>query len=226
MQSNRLNQRLLGVTLGLGAVLSGVCAASRAEEPPRWFIRGGPAYANFDASAHVQVAGGEVPGGDVSVHYNTGAAIEVGYLLSPRWQVTLALGVPPRARISGAGTLAQAGKLGELNYAPAVLGLLYSPAVEGALHPYIGAGLNYTWIYHRRDGALQNVRVDNSGGPTLQFGVEHELSPRVAWFFDMKKIWLKTNASGLISSPGGSLPASARVTLDPMILSTGLSFHF
>lgn len=226
MSSNGLTQRRLVVPMGLCAALCGLCAASRADEVSKWFIRGGPAYANFDASAHVQVAGGEVPGGDVSIHYNTGAAVEAGYVLSPRWQVTLAMGVPPRARIFGAGTLAQAGKLGELNYAPAVLDLLYTPAVEGALHPYIGGGVNYTWIYHRRDGALQDLKVDNAAGPALQFGVEYTLSSRTAWFFDMKKIWLKTDASGLISSPGGPLQASARVTLDPLILSTGLSFHF
>lgn len=124
-------------------------------------------------------------------------------MLSPRWQVTLALGVPPRARIVGAGTLAQVGKLGELNYAPAVLGLLYTPAVDGAVDPYIGSGINYTWIYRRRDGALQSLRADNAAGRALQFGVEYALSPRTAWFFDMKKIGLRTNASGLISTRAG-----------------------
>lgn len=204
------------------AILIPMCA--HAEE--RYFIRSGPAYANFDASAHVAVNGAEVPGGDVSVHYNTGASVEVGMALVANWQAVLTFGVPPRARIFGAGTLASAGKLGELNYAPAVLALLYSPVADGALRPYIGGGINYTWIYHRRGSTLQNLRVENAGGPALQFGTEYRISPQVAWYVDIKKIWLKTDASGVISTPAGPAPATARVTLDPMILSTGLSFHF
>jgi outer membrane protein len=207
-----------------------LCAATAlpalAEEDNRFFIRGGPAYANFDASAHVAVAGADVPGGDASVSSNTGAAFELGWAWQPNWQLTLALGVPPRARIFGAGSLSGAGKLGELSYAPAVLGVLYVPSPDTPWRPYIGVGVNHTFIYNRRDGALSQLKVDNASGAVLQVGAEWQLSRPWAWFFDIKKIWLKTDASGYVSSPAGSLPAQARVTLDPMIISTGLSFHF
>ena len=207
----------------IASVLAGPAAAQVHE---RFFIRGGPAYANFDASAHVSVAGVDVPGGDVSVHSNTGAAVEAGYVLNPNWQLTFAFGIPPKARIFGAGTLAAAGKLGEATYGPAVIGLLYVPLTEGPLRPYIGGGINYTVIFSTHDAALTDLKVDNAAGAALQFGTEYVLSRQWSFFFDVKKIWLKTNAYGVITTPTGSQAASARVTLDPVILSTGLSFHF
>ena len=207
----------------LAAVFAGTATA--ADEAP-FFFRGGPAYANFDASAHVKVAGTLVAGGDASVSSNTGAEFELGYMLDPRWAVTLAVGIPPRARFFGAGTLTSAGKLGEATYGPTVLALLYFPETNSNLHPYIGGGANYTFIFQTDDSALTHLKVNNAFGEALQFGAEYSLSRRTAIFFDMKKIWLKTDASGFVQTSGGMLPASARVELDPIILNTGLSFHF
>jgi outer membrane protein len=215
-----MNRTLCAIALVASSV------AAWADDPSRFFVRGGPAYANFDASAHVVVADAEVAGGDARVSSNTGASLEVGWVMEPHWQLTLTLGVPPRARIFGSGTLVGAGKLGELSYAPAVLGLLYVPSPDTPWRPYIGVGVNHTFIYNRRDGALSQLKVDNASGLALQAGAEWQLNQSWAWFFDIKKIWLKTDASGLVASPAGPLPAHARVTLDPVILSTGLSFHF
>ena len=68
--------------------------------------------------------------------------------------------------------------------------------------------------------------MNNARGPALQFGTEYRISPQVAWYVDIKKIWLKTNASGVINTAAGSVGATPRGKLDPVILSTGLSFHF
>jgi outer membrane protein len=219
--------RFVSVSIALFlASTASTFATAQIQDEGRFFIRGGPAYANFDASADVSVAGVAVAGGDVSVHTNTGAIAEVGYALSPHWQATFAFGIPPKARFFGAGTLGAAGKLGDATYGPAVLAILYTPLTSGNLRPYIGGGVNYTIIFNSRDATLTNLKVDNAFGTVLQFGIEYKLSRQVSWFFDIKKIWLKTNASGVLVTPVGSLPASARVTLDPLILNTGLSFHF
>jgi outer membrane protein len=196
-----------------------------AQDRGRFFIRGGPAYANYDASAHVSVAGTAVPGGDVSVHSNTGGEIEAGYALTPNWEITLAIGIPLKARFFGTGTLVAAGKLGEATYGPAVLGVLYVPLTEGNFQPYIGGGVNYTVIFSTHDDALTDLEVDNAAGVALQFGGEYKVNRQWAWFFDIKRIWLKTDAAGVITTPAGPQPASARLTLDPVILNAGLSLH-
>jgi hypothetical protein len=53
-----------------------------------------------------------------------------------------AFGLPPKARVFGNGTLASASKLGEANFASALLGLLYVPRVEGTLRGHIAGGVN------------------------------------------------------------------------------------
>jgi len=215
--------RSLAIVGLLGAAAWALPAA--AQDRGRFFIRGGPAYENFDASAHVSVAGTAVPGGDVSVHSNTGGELEAGFALTPRWEITLAIGIPLKARFFGTGTLSAAGKLGEATYGPAVLGVLYVPFTASRFRPYIGGGINYTVIFSTHDDALTNLEVDNAAGVALQFGGEYKVNRQWAWYLDIKKIWLTTDAGGVIATQAGSQPASAHVTLDPVILNTGLSLH-
>lgn len=209
-------------------VLTALSAASvvHAQEAPQWFLRGGPAYAGFDASAHVYLPNGEVPGGDASVRHNTGFAMEFGYFIAPNWSAALSVGVPPTARIYGAGTLDSAGKLGNAKYAPGVLSLQFNAPTEGPLRPYIGLGYNYTIVYDVQDSAIHHLRVSNGGGPSIQAGFEYAVSPRFALFLDIKKIWVGVDAHGQVETPSGAVPAYANVTLNPVIINTGLSWHF
>jgi len=209
----------------LGLALA-FATAAHAQDDPRWFLRGGPAFANFDASARVKLGGAPVAGGDASVKNNTGFEAEAGYFLSPRWSVALAIGIPPTARIDGAGTLAAAGKLGTAKYGPSVLSLQYNVETASAWKPYLGIGLNYTLVYHVRDSSIRDLHVSNGYGPTAQAGTEVRLNRHFSWFFDAKKVWVRVNAYGTADGPGGALPARARVTLNPVILNSGLSWHF
>ncbi|HET6803935.1 MAG TPA: OmpW family outer membrane protein [Frateuria sp.] len=210
---------LYGCLLALPAVVS-------AAEAQRWFIRGGAAYADFHASAQAAIAGQQIPGGSATVRHNIGVAFEGGYYIAPNWSVALTLGVPPTAKIYGEGSLASAGKLGEATYGPSVLALQYHFPTGSRWQPYIGAGLNYTVILDTNDAAIRNLGVRNGSGSALQLGVEYRLNDRYALFVDAKKIWVAVRATGWAQGPGGLVPATARVTLNPVIYNVGVSFHF
>lgn len=202
------------------------CRAVHAEQPGSWFIRGGLAYADFHASATVAIGGQQVPGGSATVRHNIGFAFETGYYLSPDWSVALTLGAPPTAKIFGTGSLASAGKLAEATYGPAVLALQYHLPTPGRFQPYVGLGVNYTLITQNHDAAIRHVHVDNGTGVALQAGIEYRLSPRYALFVDAKKIWVGVDARGLAQTAAGLIPATSRVTLNPVIWNMGVSFHF
>lgn len=51
------------------------------------------------------------------------------------------------------------------------------------------------------------------------------LNERYSLFFDVKKLFLKTSASGVLPAMGGA-PVSARVTLNPAVVHLGLSVNF
>jgi outer membrane protein len=203
-----------------------VVGDAHAQAEPRFFIRGGPAFSTFDASATVKVAGSLVPGGSASVKNNTGLALEGGWFLRPDWAVSLTLGVPPKARINGDGTLAAAGLLGTVRYGPSALGLQYHVPTARAFRPYIGGGASYTLVYRVRDSAIRNLTVSDGFGPFIQAGAEYRLTDRAAVFADVKKIWVSVEAKGVTDTPAGAFPATARVQLDPVIANAGLSFHF
>lgn len=211
---------------GLFIVAALAAAPAVAQDEPRWFVRGGPAFATFDASARVSVAGATVAGGDASVKNNTGFEGEFGYFVRPDWSVALAIGIPPTARIEGRGTLASAGKLGQAKYGPSVLSLQYHPRTQSVWKPYVGVGFNYTLVYHVHGSAIDDLHVTDGNGPSAQAGTEVRLNRHAYWFFDAKKVWVSVNARGLVDEPGGPLPARAHVTLNPVIMNSGLSWHF
>jgi outer membrane protein len=110
-------------------------------------------------------------------------------------------------------------------YGPAVLSLTRYFDPFGPLHPYAGLGINYTKILANRDGFISDLKVDDGYGPALQAGVELPLGDSWSFAVDVKKIFVKTSATGTLPALGGSR-ASAEVRLDPTIVQTGLVKHF
>ena len=196
------------------------------ERPDRFFLRGGPAFSTFDATAKVEVKGAQVPGGDASVKNNTGFAVEGGWFFLRDWSLSLTVGIPPTARIHGDGSLSSAGLLGSAHYGPAALDVQYNVPTDGPFRPYIGAGYNYTLVYHVRGSAIRDLRVSDGNGPLVQAGAEYRVGRHMAVFADVKKIWVAVDAKGVTDTPGGPLPAHARLALDPIIINGGISWHF
>ena len=205
------------------------CFAARAvhaDEAGSWFIRGGPAFVDFHSSGTVSVNGEQLSGAGATVRHNTSFVFETGYFLTPNWSVALTLGAPPTAKVYGTGVLEGAGKLAEATYGPAVLALQYHIPLRSRFQPYLGLGVNYTLITQSHDAAIKHVRVDNGTGVALQAGIEYRLSRHLALFVDAKKVWVGADARGLTATPAGYMPATAHLTLNPVIWNTGVSYHF
>lgn len=208
-----------------GTVMLALGPAAAEDRP--FFLRLGGAHVGFDESASVSVAGAAVPGGDARLEDNWGIAIEGGYFFTPDISVSLALGVPPTTTVRGAGTLAPAGALGDVTYGPAVLSARYHFLEPGGIRPYVGAGVSYTVIFDTEDKALRNLDVDNALGPALVAGVDVPISGRWGAYVDAKKIWARTDATfDLPVSATATAPGKTRLTLDPLVVSAGISFRF
>lgn len=214
------------ITVCAGLVIASLSVAGQAHSDERFYVRGGPAFATFDASAKVSVAGARVPGGNASVKNNTGLIVEGGWFVRPNWALALAVGIPPKARINGDGTLSAAGLLGTARYGPSALGVQYYAPTGGAFRPYLGGGASYTLVFDVQDSAIRKLKVSDGYGVYIEAGAEYRVTPKIAVFADVKKIWVAVNAKGLTDTPAGLLPAKARVELNPLIVNTGLSFHF
>lgn len=190
-----------------------------------WRIYAGPAHIGFSTSAEVRAGGQLVPGADAKADANHSLGFGAIYDFHPGWSAEIALGLPPTTALKGTGTLAGAGTLGKVKYGPAVLSVRRHLWEDGPVRPYIGAGINYTLVLESRDGFVSNLDVKNGVGPVLQAGFEVPIDPRWSFFVDAKKIWLKTTATGTLPALGGA-PAHAKVRLDPLVVTAGVSYRF
>jgi len=221
----------LGARVAVGVLLPFACAmsAAHADDSP-WSVRVGPVLAAFNASAKVDVAGSNVPGGNVGAKDNVSLGLEVGYALDDRWTIRTALGVPPTTTLSTAGTLNSlvpplTGTLGRVKYGPVVLSATWKIGEFGLFRPYVGAGINYTYVFSNTDADVSGLRVKSAFGTALQVGFDVPIDRNWGLFFDVRKVFVKTTATGSVPALGNP-PVRASVVLDPLLVHMGVSYRF
>ena len=207
----------------LGAGLLAATAASAQTSP--WTVRLGAAHVGFSTKADVQVNGTLVPGADASASSNTTLGLELSYDITPRWTGRFLIGVPPTTTLTGTGALEGTGTLGKVNYGPAVLSATYSLLDSGAVRPYIGAGINYTIVFRSKDGFISNLDVKSAFGAVAEIGVDIPLDGGWSIGLDVRKIFLKTKADGVLPAMGGAA-AHADVRLDPLVVFASIGKRF
>jgi outer membrane protein len=113
------------------------------------------------------------------------------------------------------------GGIGKVSLLPPTLTLQWHFNDAGRIRPYVGAGVNYTLFYHNSLAVGdEGVSITNhSFGPALQAGVDVAFSQN--WFvnFDVKKLWIKTDAT-LAGSDIGTLK------INPWIIGVGVGRRF
>lgn len=172
-----------------------------------------------------------LPGSKVAIASDTEPVLIFAYGVTDNFSTELALGVPYKHKLYGAGAIAGTGQLGTVQALPPSLFAQYrffSP--ETMVRPFVGVGA--TWAYFRKEtGSGELTSILNTGGPastfhiknkvapTLQAGVAVNINPK--WFVDftVTKSYLKT-------STYYSTGQTQDVKLDPvsMILAVGYKF--
>ena len=203
-------------------VTIGLCAGLQAyaEESP-WTYRVGVTRVDFSASADVKIEGVAVPGGSATASNNDALTFDIGYTVNDEWDARFIFGIPPTTKVSGAGTLPPI-LLGKVTYAPAILSAVYKFPTVGTLRPYAGAGINYTRILKSKDSSLSSFDVDHAWAPVVHVGAELKINKD--WFvnFDIRKVYLKSDASGFL----GPQQVTAKVTLNPLLTSISIGRRF
>jgi outer membrane protein len=196
---------------------------SSQNEQSRWFGRVGVVGAIYHSSATISTDGAVIPGATALVSNNVTVTFDVGRDITKNISVQLMVGVPPKPTITGEGAVASLGELGAVRYGPAILTGLYRVRRFGAFQPYVGAGPAYAIILKDHDGSVSDLHVRNNFGFVIQGGAEYKLSRKWSLFGDFKEIWLAVNAHGLIEDVA---PVTARVRLNPSLVSAGIKYRF
>jgi outer membrane protein W len=68
-----------------------------------------------------------------------------------------------------------------------------------------------------------SATVRRKSNQPIRHGLKYAITQKWQAFVDLKQLWLSVNADGLL---GGFTAVSAKVKLDPTIISAGIKFRF
>ena len=192
------------------------------------YMRAGATGLFWSSSMTVHMAGSTIPGADSSMDPNFTLAVELGVFpfsghgLLDDLAFSIALGIPPKASVAGAGSVATAGTLAKSTFGPAALTAHYHFRSVPYVQPYIGAGIAYAIVFGTDDAALKDASVDNAFGAVFQAGFDVPITARWGLYADAKFVLLSTTVRGTFAS----MPTSTDLTLNPLVISLGGTFRF
>lgn len=164
----------------------------------------------------------EVIGGDVQVLNRFITELDFTYFFNKKWAAELILGTAQHdvaAKNTDIGDV----NLGSVWLLPPTLTLQYHFNGTKA-HPYIGAGINYTFFYNSHEfEPLKDVSYENAFGIAFQTGLDYDITDK--WFLnaDIKYILLGTDATVKVND---ATTIGAEVDINPLLFGIGVGMRF
>ena len=164
-----------------------------------------------------------VIGGDVSISNALIPELDFTYFLVKNFSANLILGTT-RHEVSTINTALGNVDLGKVWLLPPTLTFAYHMPVSAQVQPYVGAGVNYTIFYGVKNGpAIAHTSYKNAFAPAAQLGVDFDISKKLFLNFDVKKLWLNTDARiTTVPSVAGGATVVADTKIDPWLCSFGV----
>lgn len=188
----------------------------------RFYIHAGPAGLFYSEGAKMRAAGTPIAGADVRIPNSLTGAIEVGYFFTPNVAVGFAGGYPPLVKVEAQGSIKGLGTLGKVAGGPTALTAQYHFTGLGNFQPYVGVGPSLMIIFKDQDGVVTDLKTDHALGFAGQVGFNYMFNENWGFFFDAKKVYLRARTAGNL----GPAPIKATVTLDPLVLHSGVTYRF
>jgi len=156
-----------------------------------------------------------VPADAIHVSSKVMPEFDVYYAISPNIVAELVLTVPQKHEVTLSGA-----DLGSFKQLPPTLLGTYHFLPGQQVDPYVGAGVNFTWIssVHLADGALDLKK--SSFGLALEAGADFNVDKR--WYVNANVKYVNPLQSD-VSLAGTKLTT---VKVDPFLYSLGVGYHF
>jgi len=207
---------------GLLGWRTGFAAPAPSPATGPWYVRVGALAVFYHSSATFAIGGQTLAGASATVTNNETLSIDVGREFGERFSLSLLVGAPPKPTIFGTGTVASLHDLGRVRFGPAILTGSYHFRRRRAFRPYAGLAAAYVIIFNDYDESVTELDVHNHWAAGALAGAEYRVNGRCEFFVDLKHLWLFLDADYMLP---GDVPATARVTLDPLLVSMGMKFH-
>jgi outer membrane protein len=151
--------------------------------------------------------------------------------LDANWSVEALLGVPPKHKVNGRGTLAPFGTISEIKqFAPTFM-LNYNFGKPGdQWRPFVGVGVNYTHFYDSTSTAAGNlasggptkINLTNSTGLAGQAGVTYALTGPWSVTGSVAAAKVKTD----LTASTGSIDRKTSIDLKPLVYTICVGYAF
>ena len=113
------------------------------------------------------------------------------------------------------------------------LSVVYYPLdSKSAFQPYVGGGINYTWIYDEHVGSeasangFSNFKAKNSWGLAWQVGADYMITDNIMLNAQVRYIDIDTRATVENNAVAPGTRARVNVDVDPFIYMVGLGYKF
>lgn len=173
-------------------------------------------------------------GGKATMDSDTQLGLNFAYMVTDHIGVELLAATPFTHDVRLKGTALGAdgdGKLGTLKHLPPTLSLVYYPLdAKSAFQPYVGAGINYTWIMdgdtssEAEAAGFRNLQANNSWGWAAQIGADYMLTDKLLINAQVRYIDLDTTA--YVDNPALGVRAKVDVDVSPYVYMVGLGYKF
>ncbi|PPA05842.1 outer membrane protein OmpW [Pseudomonas sp. MWU12-2312b] len=232
-----MNKSLLSVAL---CSLALAAPLAHAHEAGDIILRAGAITVNPKAdSSSVKVDQGPLAGADLggkaTMNSDTQLGLNFAYMFTSNWGIELLAATPFEhdVKLKGTALGAANGKLGSLKHLPPTLSVVYYPLdAKSAFQPYVGAGINYTWIYDEhlsseaQANGFSNFKADNSWGMAFQVGADYMITDNIMLNAQMRYIDIDTRATVENDAVAPGTRARVNVDVDPFVYMVGLGYKF
>ncbi|MDI2592239.1 outer membrane beta-barrel protein [Pseudomonas sp. N3-W] len=174
-------------------------------------------------------------GGKATMDNDTQLGLNFAYMLTNNIGIELLAASPFEhdVNLKGTGLGAANGKLGTLKHLPPTLSVVYYPLDnKSPFQPYVGAGINYTWIYDEnlsseaKSAGFSNFKAKNSWGLAFQVGADYMLTDNIMLNAQMRYIDIDTRATVENDAVAPGTRAKVDVGVDPFVYMVGLGYKF
>jgi len=236
--------------IGLAAVAALASGSAFAQHAGDWVVGAGWLHlAPQDSSEPLTLTSpvrATAYGSGASVKDSDTLGLNATYFIDSNWAVEGVVGVPPKFKLEGEGTLAGAGELGTARqWSPTILAKYYFGSGEQAFRPYVGLGATYVWysdveLTNSLQGAVGRLLnappgatrtsgdLDSSFAPVFNVGASYQFDKHWGMSFSVSYIPLKTTAKLTTTTVTGVQVATseAKLKLDPIVPYLALTYRF
>lgn len=189
-------------------------------------------------------APGQVAGSSATISNADTLGLAFTHFFTDNFALTADLGIPPKFKLYGGGTLSGLGELGKAKqWSPAVIAKWYFGDKTSKFRPFVGLGATRVWYTGvQLTPSLQNAvtapfggaggsataNLSSSWAPVANVGITYNFNERWSLGFSVAYIPLKTDAEIIGRNSAGTVISrnTTTLTINPTVTFLSLGYKF